>query len=71
MAELEGRDPIINTPPHLLRHSKTMLRERTVVAWGAWEEGENIEDYSAVRIHAIAWIRDISERVREIERLER
>jgi hypothetical protein len=27
MAELEGREPIINTPPHLLRHPKGILEK--------------------------------------------
>jgi len=34
-AELEGREPIINTTPHLSWHSKRNVWDRLVLAWGA------------------------------------
>jgi len=35
MAELDGREPIVNTPPHLSRHPKGIREKRAVLARGA------------------------------------
>jgi len=65
MVVLHGREPIINTPPHLSRHSKRISQERAVPARGALEEGEKIWYYPALRIHKL------SERASEIKCWER
>jgi len=40
--ELEGREPIINTLPHLSLHPKGICAKKAVLARGAYEEGERI-----------------------------
>jgi len=59
-AELEGREYIINTLPHLSRHSKRNSWETVVLGRGALEEGEKVWYYQAVRIHMESrkeWVR--------------
>jgi hypothetical protein len=78
--ELEGREPIINTPPHLSWRSKRNSWHRAVLARGAYEEAEKIWYYPAVRIHAIAqihtgfqkeWVRESWEQIECVIRCTR
>jgi len=45
--------------------------DRTDLVWGAWESGEKIRYYPALRIHAIAWIHQISDKASETKSWER
>jgi len=50
---------------------KSLLTLLLHYAWGAWEEGDKIWYYLALRIHAIAWIHKISGRGSETKSWER